>query len=183
MERSAQGTKHHFLLAILSTIESSRLQKTFRVIKSNHHRGLLSREGGFTAASGLSPPRSPSVRAEDGSSLLSLPLASAADSCRPILMSSLNADGSPGYINAVFANVRLQLQQGLELLGAAEAPRAPLLHSGCLAAAGALLPGDGSHDQPKNPLPFTCWVLCISSGSAPGSAEPPSPALGIIEAA
>ncbi|XP_038026420.1 receptor-type tyrosine-protein phosphatase kappa isoform X2 [Anas platyrhynchos] len=27
-----------------------------------------------------------------------------ADSCRPILMSSLNADGSPGYINAVFAN-------------------------------------------------------------------------------
>ncbi|NXS50598.1 PTPRU phosphatase, partial [Balaeniceps rex] len=28
-----------------------------------------------------------------------------ADSCRPILMSSLNADGSPGYINAVFANM------------------------------------------------------------------------------
>ncbi|NXY50461.1 PTPRK phosphatase, partial [Ceuthmochares aereus] len=27
-----------------------------------------------------------------------------ADSCRPILMSSLNADGSPGYINAVFAD-------------------------------------------------------------------------------
>ncbi|XP_076219016.1 receptor-type tyrosine-protein phosphatase T-like isoform X2 [Aptenodytes patagonicus] len=27
-----------------------------------------------------------------------------ADSCRPILMSSLNADGSPGYINAIFAN-------------------------------------------------------------------------------
>ncbi|KFU90242.1 Receptor-type tyrosine-protein phosphatase kappa, partial [Chaetura pelagica] len=27
-----------------------------------------------------------------------------ADSCRPILMSSLNADGFPGYINAVFAN-------------------------------------------------------------------------------
>ncbi|KGL97037.1 Receptor-type tyrosine-protein phosphatase kappa, partial [Charadrius vociferus] len=27
-----------------------------------------------------------------------------ADSWRPILMSSLNADGSPGYINAVFAN-------------------------------------------------------------------------------
>ncbi|KAM4639341.1 receptor-type tyrosine-protein phosphatase kappa-like isoform 2-T2 [Amazona ochrocephala] len=27
-----------------------------------------------------------------------------ADSCRPILMSSLNADGSPGYINAVFVN-------------------------------------------------------------------------------
>ncbi|XP_074788091.1 receptor-type tyrosine-protein phosphatase T-like [Athene noctua] len=27
-----------------------------------------------------------------------------ADSCRPILMSSLNMDGSPGYINAVFAN-------------------------------------------------------------------------------
>ncbi|KAM7077496.1 receptor-type tyrosine-protein phosphatase T-like [Ciconia maguari] len=27
-----------------------------------------------------------------------------ADSCRPILMSSLNADGAPGYINAVFAN-------------------------------------------------------------------------------
>ncbi|NXA06434.1 PTPRU phosphatase, partial [Sapayoa aenigma] len=27
-----------------------------------------------------------------------------ADSCRPILMSSLNADGSPGYINAVFAS-------------------------------------------------------------------------------
>ncbi|XP_054666358.1 receptor-type tyrosine-protein phosphatase kappa-like isoform X3 [Grus americana] len=27
-----------------------------------------------------------------------------ADSCRPILMSSLNADGSPGYINAVFAH-------------------------------------------------------------------------------
>lgn len=37
----------------------------------------------------------------------SLLLASAADSCRPILMSSLNADGSPGYINAIFANVRL----------------------------------------------------------------------------
>ncbi|XP_031413053.1 receptor-type tyrosine-protein phosphatase kappa-like isoform X2 [Meleagris gallopavo] len=31
-----------------------------------------------------------------------------ADSFRPILMSSLNSDGSPGYINAVFANVRLQ---------------------------------------------------------------------------
>ncbi|XP_065517896.1 receptor-type tyrosine-protein phosphatase kappa-like isoform X1 [Lathamus discolor] len=27
-----------------------------------------------------------------------------ADSCRPILMSSLNANGSPGYINAVFVN-------------------------------------------------------------------------------
>ncbi|XP_042660810.1 receptor-type tyrosine-protein phosphatase kappa [Tyto alba] len=27
-----------------------------------------------------------------------------ADSCRPILMSSLNMDGSPGYINAVFAD-------------------------------------------------------------------------------
>ncbi|KFR17090.1 Receptor-type tyrosine-protein phosphatase kappa, partial [Opisthocomus hoazin] len=27
-----------------------------------------------------------------------------ADCCRPILMSSLNTDGSPGYINAVFAN-------------------------------------------------------------------------------
>ncbi|NXK87508.1 PTPRK phosphatase, partial [Formicarius rufipectus] len=27
-----------------------------------------------------------------------------ADSCRPILMSSLNIDGSPGYINAVFAS-------------------------------------------------------------------------------
>ncbi|NWQ70299.1 PTPRK phosphatase, partial [Neopipo cinnamomea] len=27
-----------------------------------------------------------------------------ADSCRPILMSSLSADGSPGYINAVFAS-------------------------------------------------------------------------------
>ncbi|XP_052634163.1 LOW QUALITY PROTEIN: receptor-type tyrosine-protein phosphatase kappa-like [Harpia harpyja] len=31
-----------------------------------------------------------------------------ADSCRPILMSSLNADGSPGYINAVFASTYTQ---------------------------------------------------------------------------
>ncbi|XP_061875327.1 receptor-type tyrosine-protein phosphatase kappa isoform X2 [Colius striatus] len=31
-----------------------------------------------------------------------------ADSCRPILMSSLNADGSPGYINAVFANTHVE---------------------------------------------------------------------------
>ncbi|XP_075596371.1 receptor-type tyrosine-protein phosphatase U isoform X2 [Balearica regulorum gibbericeps] len=31
-----------------------------------------------------------------------------ADSCRPILMSSLNADGSPGYINAVFAHTYTQ---------------------------------------------------------------------------
>ncbi|NXL54251.1 PTPRK phosphatase, partial [Podilymbus podiceps] len=31
-----------------------------------------------------------------------------ADSCRPILMSSLNADGSPGYINAVFANTYIE---------------------------------------------------------------------------
>ncbi|NWR80215.1 PTPRK phosphatase, partial [Centropus unirufus] len=31
-----------------------------------------------------------------------------ADSCRPILMSSLNADGSPGYINAVFANTHTE---------------------------------------------------------------------------
>lgn len=115
MEHSAPSIT--FWLAILGTIESSRLENTFKVIESNHHHDLLSREGGFTAASGLSPPGSPSVQA-DGSPLLSLPLASTADSCRPILMSSLNADGSPGYINAVFANVRLQLQQGLELLGA-----------------------------------------------------------------
>lgn len=39
---------------------------------------------------------------------LSVFLASAADSCRPILMSSVNADGSPAYINAVFASVRLR---------------------------------------------------------------------------
>ncbi|NXX98898.1 PTPRK phosphatase, partial [Centropus bengalensis] len=31
-----------------------------------------------------------------------------ADSCRPILMSSLNADGSPGYINAVFADTHTE---------------------------------------------------------------------------
>ncbi|KAM6230498.1 receptor-type tyrosine-protein phosphatase kappa-like [Porphyrio hochstetteri] len=31
-----------------------------------------------------------------------------ADCCRPILMSSLNADGSPGYINAVFAHTYTQ---------------------------------------------------------------------------
>ncbi|XP_056179990.1 receptor-type tyrosine-protein phosphatase kappa-like isoform X3 [Falco biarmicus] len=31
-----------------------------------------------------------------------------ADSCRPILMSLLNADGSPGYINAVFANTYIE---------------------------------------------------------------------------
>lgn len=35
-------------------------------------------------------------------------LASTADFFRPILMSSLNADGSPGYINAVFASVSPQ---------------------------------------------------------------------------
>ncbi|KFQ83372.1 Receptor-type tyrosine-protein phosphatase kappa, partial [Phoenicopterus ruber ruber] len=31
-----------------------------------------------------------------------------ADSCRPILMSSLNTDGSPGYINAVFASTYIE---------------------------------------------------------------------------
>ncbi|XP_059690128.1 receptor-type tyrosine-protein phosphatase kappa-like [Gavia stellata] len=31
-----------------------------------------------------------------------------ADSCRPILMSSLNTDGSPGYINAVFVNTYME---------------------------------------------------------------------------
>ncbi|NXH13743.1 PTPRK phosphatase, partial [Bucco capensis] len=31
-----------------------------------------------------------------------------ADSCRPMLMSSLNADGSPGYINAVFVNTYME---------------------------------------------------------------------------
>lgn len=61
----------------------------------------------------LTPPlaeKAPCLCAGRGRLLISL-FASAADSCRPILMSSLNADGSPGYINAVFADVRLQPQQ------------------------------------------------------------------------
>lgn len=60
----------------------------------------------------------PSAERECPIPSLSLLLASAADSCRPILMSSVNADGSPAYINAVFASVRLRAPGEWELLGA-----------------------------------------------------------------
>lgn len=115
-------------------------------------------------------------------------------------MSSLNADGSPGYINAVFVNVRPQLRQGV---GAAERSRAradttaqcggrpghPVwrcltlgrLHSDGFPASGALLPGDGPRDQPK-PRPSAqaagaagCRSCCLLRA---GNRTPVSPAEG-----
>lgn len=96
----------------------------------------------------------PSVGRERPIISSSLRLASAADSCRPILMSSVNADGSPAYINAVFASVRLRPRREWELLGAA----GTLLHSPDQGQARASCPGRVV--PALGLLHGDCWPCC-----------------------
>lgn len=83
-------------------------------------------------------------------------------------MSSVNADGSPAYINAVFASVRLRLPPVWERLRAA----------GTLLRTAA--PGQGRASCPglrrRSPRASAQWLLSLLPGDGPRDRHPRSPA-------
>ncbi|XP_032941948.1 receptor-type tyrosine-protein phosphatase U-like [Catharus ustulatus] len=88
-----------------------------------------------------------------------------ADSCRPILMSSVNADGSPAYINAVFASVRLRPPPD----GSGSGQRGPSC-AALLTARQSIPPGLRCR-SPGAPG-SGCWPCCQEMAPAIGGALP-----------